>query len=132
MGYQYCVEIRNPNYLAQDYFEFLKANRLHHVFIEGYYMPSIFDLYRRFGSSIRGLTVIRLHGPCRSDIKARTGKRWDKIAEPRDGALDSLGDMLEDLPRRKVTTYLNVNNHYEGSAALTIERIGAKLERAAN
>ncbi len=127
-GYRYCVEIRNPNYLTEDYFDFLAANGLFHVFLHGYYMPSILDVYRKFSSRIRTLTVIRLHGPGRSDIEAKTGKKWNRIVEPRDSELDALKNMLDDLRRRKVTTYLNVNNHYEGSAPLTIERIKARLE----
>ena len=126
-GYQYCLEIRNPNYLTDDYFDFLKSNGLSHVFVHGYYMPSIFEIYRKFSSHIRKLTVIRLHGPSRSDIEAKTKKKWNKIVEPRDAELDSLKKMLDDLRRRKVRTYLNVNNHYEGSAPLTIERIKSRL-----
>jgi uncharacterized protein YecE (DUF72 family) len=90
-------------------------------------MPSVFEIHDRFAGHIRKLTVIRLHGPSRSDIEARTGKKWNRIVEPRDGELDSLKKMLDDLRQRKVTTYLNVNNHYEGSAPLTIERIKSRL-----
>jgi uncharacterized protein YecE (DUF72 family) len=126
-GYQYCVEIRNPNYINGEYFRFLKAHGLHPVFLQGYYMPSIFEIYSQFSSDIRKITVIRLHGPSRSDIEAKTGKKWNRIVEPRDMELDSLKQMLEDLRTRKVTTYLNVNNHYEGSAPLTIERIRSRL-----
>ncbi len=46
--YHYGIEIRNPNYLNKIYFEFLKANKLKHVFIQGYYMPSIFPLYQSY------------------------------------------------------------------------------------
>ncbi len=126
-GFKYCVEIRNPNYLNHDYFRFLKRHGLHHVFIQGYYMPSIFGIYRDCADYVKRLAVIRLHGPSRSDIEARTGKKWHKIVEPRDGELDSLKKMLKDLSERRVTTYLNVNNHYEGSAPLTIDRIMARL-----
>lgn len=126
-GYRYCVETRNPNYLSDGYFDFLKAHGLYHVFVHGYYMPSIFDVYRKFSGHISKLTVIRLHGPGRSDIEARTGKKWNKIVQPRDEELDLLKKMLNDLRNRKVTTYLNVNNHYEGSAPLTIERIRSRL-----
>jgi uncharacterized protein YecE (DUF72 family) len=35
---------------------------------------------------------------------------------------------MQDLLGRGVTVYLNVNNHYEGSAPLTIERIRRLLE----
>ena len=31
--------------------------------------------------------------------------------------------MIKDLNSRDVDVYLNVNNHYEGSAPLTIEKI---------
>jgi uncharacterized protein YecE (DUF72 family) len=126
-GYRYCLEIRNPDYLTDAYFDFLKDHGLCHVFLHGYYMPSIFDIYRRFSAHIRRLVVIRLHGPSRSDIEAKTKKKWDKIVEPRDRELDSLKKMLDDLRNRRVTTYLNVNNHYEGSAPLTIERIKSRL-----
>jgi uncharacterized protein YecE (DUF72 family) len=121
------VETRNPKYLNDEYFGFLKARGLYHVFVHGYYMPSIFQVYRDFSLRIKKLTVVRLHGPSRSDIEAKTKKKWHRIVEPRDLELDSLGKMLEDLRRRKVTTYLNVNNHYEGSAPLTIERIRSRL-----
>ncbi len=126
-GFMYCVEIRNPDYLNEEYFRFLQMQGLRHVFIQGYYMPPIFGMYRDFADYVKRLTVIRLHGPSRSDIEAQTRKKWHKIVEPRDGELDSLRNMLRDLRARKVTTYLNVNNHYEGSAPLTIERIVARL-----
>jgi uncharacterized protein YecE (DUF72 family) len=32
-------------------------------------------------------------------------------------------EMVQDILDRGVSVYLNVNNHYEGSAPLTIERI---------
>ena len=50
---------------------------------------------------------------------------WSLFGRDRD--LDSLRDMLHDLRNRKVTTYLNVNNHYGGSAPLTIGRIRTRL-----
>jgi hypothetical protein len=31
--------------------------------------------------------------------------------------------MIKDLQKRKVDTYANVNNHFEGSAPLTIQKI---------
>jgi uncharacterized protein YecE (DUF72 family) len=126
-GFKYCVETRNPGYLNEDYFKFLQGHGLYHVFLQGYYMPPIFGIYRDFADYIRQLTVIRLHGPSRGDIEAKTKKKWHKIVEPRDEELDSLKKMLKHLRERKVTTYLNVNNHYEGSAPLTIDRIRARL-----
>ena len=45
----------------------------------------------------------------------------------KDRELALVRDMLADLDSKGVTTYVNVNNHYEGSAPLTIERIRSVL-----
>ena len=42
------VEIRNPNYLTKSYFEFLNSLNVYHVFLHGYYMPSIFEVYNKY------------------------------------------------------------------------------------
>jgi uncharacterized protein YecE (DUF72 family) len=126
-GYTYAIEIRNPNYLDKAYFDFLGEAGLYHVFIHGYYMPPIFKVYDEYKDHIEDLTVIRMHGPDRRGIEKRTGKVWNKIVEPKDGELRRLKDMLGDLDSRGVTTYVNVNNHYEGSAPLTIERIRSAI-----
>jgi uncharacterized protein YecE (DUF72 family) len=125
--YLYCVEIRNPNYLNEDYFSFLTAHDLQHVFLQGYYMPSIFELYEEFGDRVGQRAVIRLLGPNRQEIEKQTGKDWSRIVAPRDAELEQLADMLVDLLTRKVRTYLYVNNHFEGSAPRTIARLEALL-----
>ena len=93
-------------------------------------MPSILDLYTQWRSFLFGLDVmvIRLHGPDRQGIEKQTGKRWDRIMAPRDEELSSVADMVPELLDHDVDVYLNVNNHYEGSAPLTIERIGELMQ----
>ena len=127
--YIYGVETRNPNYLNGSYFEFLNRNRLHHVFLQGYYMPSIVDVYAKHASGIRGTTVIRLHGPDRKSIERKSGGNWNRIIEPKDDELDAVAKMVENLIKSEVDVWLNVNNHYEGSAPLTIERIRERLKK---
>jgi uncharacterized protein YecE (DUF72 family) len=126
--FTYCVEIRNPNYLTAKYFDFLAASKLHHVFLHGYYMPSIFEVYKQFSDKIRSLTLIRLHGGDRKGIEEQTGNDWSEIVAPKDGDLKSLASMLADLRARSVETFLYVNNHFEGSAPRTIARINDLLE----
>jgi len=41
------IEIRNPNYFCDDYFRMLNRLNLSHVFLEGYFMPSIVGLYKQ-------------------------------------------------------------------------------------
>jgi uncharacterized protein YecE (DUF72 family) len=123
-GYLYCVETRNPNYLSNRYFDFLAERTLYHVFLQGYYMPSIFEVYEKYREHIHGLTVIRLHGPDREEIEKQTGNDWSRIIAPKDQDIAMLAEMLNDLQKRQVATYLYVNNHFEGSAPRTIVRIG--------
>src|SRR3989339_256101 len=117
------IEIRNPNYLIKKYFEFLNSLNIYHVFLQGYYMPSIFDLYKNFNAFIKDLAVIRLHGEDRQGIEKISGSNWNKIYIDRHAELKKVAELVNDLASRKIDVYLNINNHYEGSAPLTIERI---------
>lgn len=125
-NYNYAIEIRNPNYLNENWFEFLQIHSISNVFMQGYYMPNIYDTYNKFGKYILGSTVIRLHGFDRTGIEEKTRKIWNEIVNPMDEDLKKVTKMIEGLLRKKVDIYLNVNNHYEGSAPLTIMKI-AKL-----
>ncbi len=125
--YQWGVEIRNPNYLNKSYFEFLKDYKLIPVFLQGYYMPSINELITKFFDYVEGNVVIRLHGPDRKGIEKRTGGKWNERIEPKDEELKRLVELLARLLDKDVDIYLNVNNHYEGSAPLTIKRINEFL-----
>ena len=117
------IEIRNPNYLIKKYFEFLNSLNLYHVFLQGYYMPSIIELYKNFNTFIKDLTVIRLHGEDRQGIEKLSGSNWNKIYIDRKAELKQVASLVNELVSKKVDVYLNINNHYEGSAPLTIERI---------
>jgi uncharacterized protein YecE (DUF72 family) len=124
-SYQYAVETRNGNYLNASYFEFLNRNGLAPVLLQGYWMPPVTDVFQKWRSLIlqQEVVVIRLHGPDRKGIEEVTGKQWDQIVAPQDEELAAIADTIGDLLDRGIDVYLNVNNHYEGSAPLTIERI---------
>lgn len=122
-SWPYAIEIRNPWYLNRGYFAFLRHNKLSHVFLQGYYMPSIIEIYEKHRDQIEGATVIRLHGGDRKEIEAKSGEEWNQIWDDHGEELRSVADMIKDLLSRGVNVYLNVNNHYEGSAPLTIQRI---------
>jgi uncharacterized protein YecE (DUF72 family) len=123
------IETRNPRHIDASWFEFLSRHGAHHVWLQGYYMPSIFDLLRSHPpEGPGGVTVIRLHGPDRAGIEERGGGRWDRRIEPRDAELRALAACVPLLLSRGVDIYINVNNHYEGSAPLTIEALRAALQ----
>lgn len=127
-GFEYAVESRNPNYLNEKYFQFLKDNGLHHVFVQGYYMPPIRQIFDKYKDYIGDVSVIRLMGSDRKGIEERAGNRWDKIIDNRDEELPDIVRILQELDARKVMVFLNINNHYEGSAPLTIKKIQEMLD----
>lgn len=128
-NFLYAIETRNPNYLNNQYFDFLLSMKMSHVFLQGYYMPSIFEVYKKHRTQIAGNIIIRLHGPDRKEIEEITAKKWDKRIAPKEKDLNNLVNMLAELHSRKVLTYLYVNNHFEGSAPRTIARLEEKLAR---
>jgi uncharacterized protein YecE (DUF72 family) len=88
-------------------------------------MPPITAVYQKWRSLElqQKAVVIRLLGPDRKEIEKITGKQWAQIVAPKDQELSAVADMIGDLLDRGIDVYLNVNNHYEGSAPLTIDRI---------
>jgi uncharacterized protein YecE (DUF72 family) len=126
-GYPYAVEVRNGQYMNEAYFAFLKDAKLIPVLIHGYWMPRAWEVHaaHREAISQHGTVVIRLLGPDRQGIEELTGKHWDRLAAPKDDELPRIADMAQDLLRAGTEVYINVNNHYEGSAPLTIRRLQA-------
>jgi uncharacterized protein YecE (DUF72 family) len=123
-----AIEIRNPNYLNSTYFKFLQLLKLSHVFLQGYYMPGLNEIYDQVAGKLISPTVIRLHGPDRSGIETKSGGNWNRIIEPRDQEISRISEIINDLHTRKLDVYINVNNHYEGSAPLTIEKIRQQIK----
>jgi len=127
--YCWCVESRNPNYLNGRYFNFLQANGLAHVFEQGYYMPPVIEIFNRHADLLTETAVIRLHGPNREKIEESTGKEWSRIVEPRDADLDALAEVVKGLRKRKRDVWVFANNHFEGSAPMTIERLKQRIRK---
>jgi uncharacterized protein YecE (DUF72 family) len=126
-NYKFGLEIRNPNYLKKPLFEFIKESKLAMVFLQGYYMPSIWNTFNEFKDYIKDTVVIRLHGPDRSGIEQMTGGNWSKIVQSKDEELNKIAEIIHFLQKKKVDAYVNVNNHYEGSAPLTIKKLQTLL-----
>ena len=123
-GSQYALEIRNGNFLNERLLDYLLDQDWIPVFLEGYWMPPIADLWRKMEKQIRAFAtiVIRLHGTDREGIEQETNDSWDRIVRPKDEELAEIAAMVSDLRSSAKALYINVNNHYEGSAPLTIER----------
>jgi uncharacterized protein YecE (DUF72 family) len=124
-----AIESRNPNYLDEEYFNCLREHGVHHVFCQGYYMPPVWEIEAKHGGLLSDLAVVRLMGSDRQRIEARSNDRWDRIVEPRDNELAEIVPMLRRLRKRGKTAYVNINNHYEGSAPRTAEKLRALISK---
>ena len=119
-----CIEIRNPNFLNSNYFQTLTQHSIGHTFCQGYYMPDILSVYDDFSQHLQGTSIIRLLGPDRQGIEKTTGKSWDKVVAPKDSEIPGIARLVRKMvDQAGMDIYLNVNNHYEGSAPATIEKL---------
>ena len=91
-------------------------------------MPSVYEVYAQFGSYIGDRTVLQLIGNSRSDIEKRMNAQWNKIDDEKNGKEEIITLSL-DLKFRGGTVIINVDNHHEGSAPLTIESMKALFDR---
>ena len=123
-----AVEIRNPNYLVKPFFDFIFKKDIGSVLLEGYYMPPIWETFSKFREQLISPLIIRLHGPNRKEIETASNGKWNKILEPKDEALAKVSLMIEYFKQKNTDVYVNVNNHFEGSAPLTIERLQNQLK----
>jgi len=122
-----ALEPRNGSYLDEAWFAFLTEAKAAHVFSEKQYMPSVADLCARHAALLGDRVVIRLLGGDRKAIEEASGGRWDKIIAPKP-ELPRIAWMVSDLVASGREVCLDVNNHYEGSAIETIERIKGYLQ----
>lgn len=126
-SFNYAVEIRNPNFLNSEMFTFLNNHDISFVFLHGYYMPPIYDTYSKYSKFIKNITVLRLHGFDRKVIETKTGKIWNEIVDSQDEDISKIVEMLIELQKKDVDVFMNINNHFEGSAPLTIKKIQSAL-----
>lgn len=117
------IEIRNPSYLNKNFFEFIEQLKLVPVLLEGYYMPSVFETYNKFKTNFVETVVFRLHGPDRMGIEKLSNENWNQILIDRTKELEKLSELFRALLNRKLDLFINVNNHFEGSAPLTIQKL---------
>jgi len=118
------IESRNANYLTREYFQFLKDHGIAHVFSEKDYLPHVYELYAKVGDLIGDRVAIRLLGGDRKEIEDKTKGNWNEIVEPKEN-LGEIAGMIGSLANGSRLVKVYLNNHYEGSAPKSIERLRA-------
>lgn len=123
----YAVELRNPRWLDATWFGFLKQTQTAPVLLQGYWMDDVAGLITRNSTAFGPLLCLRLHGQDRQGMEEQSGEDWSRIIRPLDGELDRIVAAVTGLLNGGRQIIVNVNNHYEGSAPLTIERLQSRL-----
>ena len=126
--FTYAIETRNPNYLSDAFFDFLRRQGLGYVFLEGYYMPPIGEVVRKCATHTPAATIVRLHGPDRQAMEEATGSVWDHIVAEKPEAIATAVGIVREARRLGHKVFVNINNHFEGCAPLTALRLLRALE----
>jgi uncharacterized protein YecE (DUF72 family) len=127
-GWPYAIETRNANFLNRPLFEFLQSRQITPVFSEKLFLPHIYELYESVKDLIGNTVVIRLLGGDRKEIEQKTSSQWNRLVDIKPDR-ERIVTMIEDLYERGKTVMLNINNHYEGSAPITIRELGEMLQK---
>lgn len=126
---QYAVEVRNPEFLAPEIHTVLREHGVAHVFNSWTRMPPIGEQLDMPGVFSAPFVVARvLLRPGRTYEEAVDAfAPYDRIREPNPELRHDVLRLVEESRRRRLPSYLLVNNRAEGSAPLTILEIVRRL-----
>ena len=120
--FRYAVEIRNPEFLAPEYFACLRARGVAHVYNAWSRMPDLGSQLAIPGSATAG------HLACRALLRrgrvyenaVATFSPYTEIQDPNPEARDAMRILIGRAREEKRMLFLFVNNRLEGNAPLTI------------
>jgi len=118
----YAIEIRNPKWMDDAWFNLLHEHRAAPVLLQGYWMDDVSSVLDKYGNKMGNTICVRLHGEDREGMEEKTGEEWSKIVRPKDGEIERIAGSLDIQYRLGKEIIVNFNNHYEGCAPLTIEK----------
>jgi uncharacterized protein YecE (DUF72 family) len=123
--YSYAVEIRNTEFLAEEYLAVLRAHGVAHVLNNWTRMPPIVEQIRVAGVLTGGFSVARaLLAPGRTYEQAvEKFSPYDKIQEENPPLRLGLAETVQRCIAEKKQLYAYVNNRAEGNSPKTIEAI---------
>ena len=124
-GFRYAVEIRNPDFLAPEYFACLRSRRVAHVFSAWTRMPEIGVQTNLRDAYTADFTVARAllrRGRAYEEAVAKFTP-YARVEDPNPETRDALRLLIARARQRHEPSYIFVNNRLEGNAPETIEAI---------
>ncbi len=128
-GFRYAVEIRNREYLGDDYFAVLARHRAAHVFNAWTRMPEIGAQAKLPGSFTGGFVAARALLRCGHTYENAV-KRFEPYRETQEinpSTREALIDLAVAARKAREPAFLFVNNRLEGNAPSTIEAVASSL-----
>ncbi len=120
--FRYAIEIRNPEFLAPDYFACLRAHRVAHVYNAWSRMPELRRQLAIPDSATADFLVCRAllrRGRPYEDAVAKFAP-YNEVKDPNPEARDSMRVLIKRARENQQYLFLFVNNRLEGNAPLTI------------
>ncbi len=124
-GPRYAVEIRNAEYLTNEYFDALAGRNVAHVFNAWTRMPEMLDQMANPGAFTADFTVARAllrKGRSYENAVAELSP-YELIREPNAKVREALRGLVDRARLHRDPAFLFVNNRLEGNAPGTIEAV---------
>lgn len=124
-GFRYAVEIRNPEYLAPDYFDCLRRHRAAHVFNAWTRMPELSvqtSIPAAYTADFILARALLRRGRSYEDAVKRFSP-YTEIQDPNPPAREALRGLIRRAREQRQEAYIFVNNRLEGNAPASIQAI---------
>ncbi|WP_165071738.1 DUF72 domain-containing protein [Paludisphaera rhizosphaerae] len=128
-GFRYGVEIRNPEYLAEPYFDVLRGRNVAHVFNSWTRMPELIEQVETPGIHTADFTVVRAllrRGQAYEDAVEKFSP-YRTVQAPVPAVREALRRLSERAWKKAQPAFTFVNNRLEGNAPGTIEAVADML-----
>jgi uncharacterized protein YecE (DUF72 family) len=129
-GFRYALEIRNPEYLTEQYFETLARHGVAHAFNAWTRMPELDEQMAKPGAFTTDITVVRalLKRGCNYEKAVEMYSPYERVQEPNTRVRDALVALSNRSLASKTSAFILVNNRLEGCAPETIEETVSRIE----
>ncbi|HVX65349.1 MAG TPA: DUF72 domain-containing protein [Bryobacteraceae bacterium] len=124
-GYRYAVEIRNPEFLAPDYFACLARHNAAHVFNAWTRMPELGAQIAIPDAFTADFTVCRAllrRGRAYADA-VKLFSPYEELQDPNPASRDAIRELIEWAQANRRAAFIYVNNRFEGNAPRTVEAL---------
>jgi uncharacterized protein YecE (DUF72 family) len=124
-SFRYSVEIRNPEFLAPDYFACLARHGVAHVFNAWTRMPELGTQLAMPDAFTTDFTVCRAllrRGRAYADA-VKLFSPYEELQDPNPEGRQAIRDLIEWAQANRRAAFIYVNNRFEGNAPRTVEAI---------